>query len=58
MENFIVNAFATLYRFVTFLIITGTIATALCDIQKRAFRSKQIGLISMLSINQQLVGKR
>ena len=57
METIIFKVFVAIFRLVGILIFTGTIATALIDIQKKAFDSKHMGLVSMLSVNQQLVGK-
>ena len=57
MEGIIFKVFGALFRLVGILIFTGTIATVLGDLQKRAFHSRRAGLVSMLSVNQQLVGK-
>jgi hypothetical protein len=57
MENFIVKTFGALYQAVGVLLFCGLMASVLGDIQKRAFNSKQVGLVNMLSVNQQLVGK-
>lgn len=57
MEAIVFKVFGVLFRVVGILIVTGTIATVLGDLQVRAFRSQHIGLVSLLSINQQLVGK-
>jgi hypothetical protein len=57
METIIFKAFGTLFRFVGFLLLTGTIVAALSDLQERAFVSHRTGLVSMLKVNQQLVGK-
>jgi hypothetical protein len=57
METMVFNAFKVLFRVVGVLIITGTLAIALGDLQKKALNSQHVGLVSLLSINQQLVGK-
>ncbi len=57
MESLIFNLFGRLFKFVGVLIVGGVMVFALMDIQKRAFDSKSTGLISMLRVNQQLVGK-
>lgn len=57
MGTLIFKIFGILFRTVGFLILTGAIASLLADMQKLAFNSKRHGLTSMLSINQQLVGK-
>ena len=57
MESIIYRAFETVFKVVGILLMTGFMTSALTDIQKRAFHSKQAGLTSMLKVNQQLVGK-
>lgn len=57
MENIIFRVFEVAFKAVGILLLTGVMVSALTDIQKRAFQSKQTGLTSMLKINQQLVGK-
>ena len=57
MENIIFRVFEVAFKAVGILLLTGVMVSALTDIQKRAFPSKQTGLTSMLKINQQLVGK-
>lgn len=57
MENIIFRVFDVAFKTVGILLLTGVLVSALTDIQKRAFQSKQAGLTSMLKINQQLVGK-
>ena len=57
MEAFIFNCFGFLFRMVGLLILSGAMVAALSDIQKKAFDSKHNGLVSLLQINQQLVGK-
>lgn len=56
MDGIIFRVFGVLYKLVGVLLFTGTIATVLGDLQVRAFHSQHTGLVSMLSINQQLVG--
>ena len=57
MENIVYRSFEITFRAVGILLLTGVLVSALTDIQKRAFQSKQTGLTSMLKINEQLVGK-
>lgn len=57
MENIFFRVFDVAFKTVGILLLTGVLVSALTDIQKRAFQSKQAGLTSMLKINQQLVGK-
>lgn len=57
MEGIIFKGFQFLFKFVVVLLIAGTFASVLTDIQKKAFENKKIGLVSLLKINQQLVGK-
>lgn len=58
METIIFNVFRTIFRLVGILILTGTLTNVLCDLQKRAFDSRRTGLVSLLKVNQQLVGKK
>jgi hypothetical protein len=57
METIIFKAFGVLFRFIAILLITGTIVSTLTDIQQKAFRGHRAGLVSLLKINEQLVGK-
>lgn len=57
MEAVVFKLFGVLFKLVGILIVGGTIVTALVDLQRNAFESKRVGLISMLKVNQQLVGK-
>lgn len=58
MDGIIFRVFGVLFRLVGILLFTGTIVTVLADLQAKAFHSQHVGLVSMLSINQQLVGKK
>jgi len=57
MAGLIFNFTQILFRLLCTLIVTGVFISALADIQTLAFESKRKGLISMLQINEQLVGK-
>lgn len=57
MESIIFKTFQTVFNLVGVLMLTGTLVSALADIQKFAFNSKRVGLASMLRVNEQLVGK-
>jgi hypothetical protein len=57
MESIIFRVFEVTFKAVGILLLTGALASALTDIQKRAFEGKRTGLTSMLKINEQLVGK-
>ena len=57
MESLIVKIFQVVFKLVVTLMISGTLVTALMDLQKVAFQSRRTGLLSMLKVNQQLVGK-
>lgn len=57
MDGIVFKLFGVLFRFIGFLLITGTIASALMDIQKMAFDNKSAGLVSLVSINRQLTHK-
>lgn len=57
MENMTFNFFTLLSKFVGFLIFAGIFTGVLSDIQKLAFQHKRRGLVSMSSVNAQLVGK-
>ncbi len=57
MISLVFSIFQTLFRFVIALMVAGVFVSVLSDIQKRAFENKRIGLVSLLKVNQQLVGK-
>jgi hypothetical protein len=57
MESYIVKVFGVLFQAVGVLLFCGMMASVLTDLQARAFNSKRVGLVSMLQVNQQLVGK-
>lgn len=57
MESFIFKFFGVLFRMVGVLLFYGLMASVLVDLQKLAFQSKRVGLVNMLHINQQLVGR-
>ena len=57
MEGVVFKVFQSLFRIAVILMVGGTLVSVLADVQKKAFVNKKIGLISMLKINQQLVGK-
>ncbi len=57
MEAAIFKLFGVLFRLVGLLILGGILVATLTDLQKKAFNSKHTGLVNMLQINQQLVGK-
>lgn len=56
MESYIIKVFGVLFQAVGVLLFCGLMASVLNDLQVRAFNSKRIGLVSMLHVNQQLVG--
>lgn len=57
MEALVFKVFSTLFETAKFLLVAGLIAAVLLDIQQKAFSSKTTGLVSLLKVNQQLVGK-
>lgn len=57
MESFFVKVFEALFKTVGVLLVCGLMGSVLRDLQIRAFHSKRIGLVSLLHVNQQLVGK-
>lgn len=57
MESLVIRIFQAIFKLVVALMISGTLVTVLVDLQRAAFHSKQMGLVSMLQINQQLIGK-
>lgn len=57
METIIFRAFSVLFKIAGILMVAGTLVCVLTDIQKKAFNSRKVGLVSMLKINEQLVGK-
>ena len=56
MENVIFRVFEVAFKTVGMLLLVGLMTTVLTDLQRRAFDSKKVGLISMSQINHQLVG--
>lgn len=57
MESIVFKFFEALFNAVRVLLFCGLMAGVLSGLQKSAFQSKQIGLINMLHVKQQLVGK-
>lgn len=57
MESIVFKFFGTVYEWIGILLIAGTFASALVDIQRLAFDGKRRGLVSVSAINHQLVGK-
>ena len=57
MESVIVKFFEVIFNSVRILLFCGLMAGVLSGLQKVAFHSKNIGLVNMLQVNQQLVGK-
>lgn len=57
MEAIIFNLFGVLFRMIGLLILGGILVAVLTDIQRKAFDNKHTGLVSMLKVNHQLVGK-
>lgn len=57
MESIVVKIFMVIFRMVGILLFCGLMVSVLLDIQKLAFNSKRVGLVNMLNINQQLVGR-
>jgi hypothetical protein len=57
MDSIVFRVFPILFRLIGILVVTGVFVSVLTDIQQKAFSSKRTGLVRMLSINQQLVGK-
>lgn len=57
MEAFLVKTFEVIFKAVGVLLVFGLMGNVLSDLQTRAFNSKRVGLVSMLKVNQQLVGK-
>ncbi len=57
MEAFVVKTFEALFKVISVLLICGLMGNVLSDLQTRAFSSKRVGLVSMLKVIQQLVGK-
>lgn len=46
-----------LFGLVKALMIAGLFVSVLSSLQAKTFHSKRVGLVSMLNVNQQLVGK-
>ncbi len=57
MESLTLKAFVILFRAIGILLMTGAIVAVLADLQNDALNSRRHGLVSMLFVNQQLVGK-
>ena len=57
MEALVLKFFTVLFRVVGVLLLAGTMMCVMVDIQKLAFGSHRRGLVSLLSVNSQLVGK-
>lgn len=57
MEALVLKVFTVLFRMVGILLLAGTMMCVMNDIQKMAFSSQRRGLVSLLSVNSQLVGK-
>ncbi len=56
MKAFIVKTFEVLFKVIGVLLACNLMGAALRDLQSRAFNSKNVGLVSILNVNQQLVG--
>lgn len=56
MEGLIVRIFENIFKAMQILIFCGLIAGVLGSLQKSAFQAKKVGLVSLLNVNQQLVG--
>ena len=48
MESYVVKLFEALFRTIGMLLVCVLMATVLGDLQNRAFKSKRLGLVSML----------
>lgn len=57
MASLTFNAFGIIFRLVGVVMLAGVLTSVLLDLQKLAFESKIKGLISMRSINEQLLSK-
>ena len=57
MESIVFKCFEALFNAVRILLFCSLMAGVLSGLQKSAFQSKQIGIVNMLQVNQQLVGK-
>jgi len=57
MGSVVVKFFEVVFKTVRILLFCGLMAGVLSGLQKTAFHSKQVGLVSMLQVNKQLVGK-
>jgi predicted lipid-binding transport protein (Tim44 family) len=57
MESVVVKFFEAIFNSVRILLFCGLMAGVLSGLQKAAFHSKQFGLVSMLQVNQQLIGR-
>lgn len=57
MEGIVFKLFEGIFKTVRVLLFCGLIAGVLSGLQKSAFQSKKVGLVNMLQVNQQLVGR-
>jgi hypothetical protein len=57
MESLVFKIFEALFKIVLVLIVAGTFGRAILDLEKHATSKHRTGLVSLLQINQQLVGK-
>lgn len=57
MESYVVKVFEALFKAMGVLLVCGLMGSVLGDLQARALNSKRVGIVSMLKVNQQLVGK-
>lgn len=57
MESLIIKTFQFIFKLVVSLMMCGMLVSVLSDLQAGAFYSKKVGLVSMLHVNEQLVGK-
>lgn len=57
MEALFRTIFEKLIDGIVILILTGSILSYTLDLQTKAAHQKKTGLVSMLKVNQQLVGK-
>ncbi len=57
MDGIVFKVFGEVFRVIGVLIITGVFGAVLMNIQKAAFHSKHVGLVSLVSINEQLTGR-
>ncbi len=57
MESLIFKFFRMLFDLIGTVLFLGLVSAAILQVQQKAFEGRRAGLVNMLKVNQQLVGK-